>query len=280
MNIDESYVLKKEVDWSLLNDGLTIPIAYQVVFSRNMGRFLERGEKKTVHIILNGNTYRASITNLKFDEVKYKRNPIIQLRYSTKSDLARALRKIFNCSYEYFQEQRALQTYHGRIRLPEYMKEYLVIYTTVNEDTYIFETITCSELNDIKSLIVKEKEVQYEAEVNYNKEDKSADILLREGLVKVRKLSRAIGDNLKELYGYRCQICGEQIGVKYGASIVEAHHIEYFVKSLNNDASNQIIVCPNHHSIIHATNPKFVKDKKVFVYPNGVIEKLVLNRHL
>ena len=35
----------------------------------------------------------------------------------------------------------------------------------------------------------------------------------------------------------------------YGSHIVEAHHIDYFVSSLNNDASNQLIVCPNHHSI-------------------------------
>ena len=61
--------------------------------------------------------------------------------------------------------------------------------------------------------------------------------------------------------------------------MVEAHHIDYFVKSLNNDASNQMIVCPNHHSIIYDVNPVFDR-RKLNVYENGVTEGLVLNKHL
>ena len=33
--------------------------------------------------------------------------------------------------------------------------------------------------------------------------------------------------------------------------VFEAHHIEYFTKSLNNDTSNIIIVNPSFHRIIH-----------------------------
>ena len=89
-----------------------------------------------------------------------------------------------------------------------------------------------------------------------------------------------IGEYLKELYGYRCQICGRLIGEEYGSHIAEAHHIDYFVKSLNNDASNQLIVCPNHHSIIHDVNPVFDRKRKLYVYKNGVTEGLVINKHL
>lgn len=42
----ENYVYKKEVDWSLLNEGLTLPFDNQVVFGQIMGRFLKRGESK------------------------------------------------------------------------------------------------------------------------------------------------------------------------------------------------------------------------------------------
>ena len=42
METEENYVYKKEVDWSLLNDGLTLPLNNQVVFGRNMGKFLDR----------------------------------------------------------------------------------------------------------------------------------------------------------------------------------------------------------------------------------------------
>ena len=44
----ENYVYKKEVDWSLLNEGLTLPFDNQVVFGQIMGRFLKRGESKDI----------------------------------------------------------------------------------------------------------------------------------------------------------------------------------------------------------------------------------------
>lgn len=38
---------------------------------------------------------------------------------------------------------------------------------------------------------------------------------------------------------------------EYGVHIAEAHHIEYFVNSLN----NQMVVYPNYHGIIHDMSP-------------------------
>ena len=37
----ENYVYKKEVDWSLLQEGLTLPFDNQVIFGQVMGRFLK-----------------------------------------------------------------------------------------------------------------------------------------------------------------------------------------------------------------------------------------------
>lgn len=46
METVENYVYKKEVDWSLLNEGLTLPIENQVVFGRTVGDFyLEANQK-------------------------------------------------------------------------------------------------------------------------------------------------------------------------------------------------------------------------------------------
>jgi len=119
-----------------------------------------------------------------------------------------------------------------------------------------------------------------EANFNYEAEDKTAAIFEDKRIIKIRKLNRKIGDNLKLLYDYRCQICGRITGTDYGTHIVESHHIDYFVNSLNNDSNNQLIVCPNHHSIIHDTNPVFNRKKLIFLYPNGYREGLTLNRHL
>jgi len=49
---------------------------------------------------------------------------------------------------------------------------------------------------------------------------------------------------------------------------------------MNNDANNQIILCPNHHSIIHAAEPEFRRDSLSFMYPNGFVEGLAINLHL
>ena len=119
-----------------------------------------------------------------------------------------------------------------------------------------------------------------EAEINYENVDEGAGIRQNLRLVKIRKLNRKIGENLKLMYGYRCQLCGQLIGEEFGSHIAEAHHIDYFVKSLNNDESNQIIVCPNHHSIIHDTDPVFDRKRKMYRYRNGKEQHLVLNQHL
>lgn len=115
---------------------------------------------------------------------------------------------------------------------------------------------------------------------NYEYHDPSASIIESMMITKIRKLNRIIGTELKGLYDYKCQICGQNIGMDYGTRIAEAHHIDYFIKSLNNDAANQLIVCPNHHSVIHDVNPIFDRDKLIYIYPNGLKEGLKLNKHL
>ena len=110
--------------------------------------------------------------------------------------------------------------------------------------------------------------------------DDTASIYLRTRVCKVRHMTKTISQDLKAAYGYRCQICGQYIGEPYGSNLIHAHHIDYFVKSLNNNASNIMILCPNHHGIIHDRNPIFDFSSKTFRYPNGYVEGLRLNLHL
>lgn len=142
------------------------------------------------------------------------------------------------------------------------------------------DSIVADDIVSLRQVVSGQKERVMEAEFNYDVEDSTSTILETERIVKIRKLNKKIGDNLKLLYGYRCQICGQLIGEEFGSHIVEAHHIDYFVSSLNNDASNQLIVCPNHYSIIHDTNPVFDRRRLLYIYKNGLEQKLVLNQHL
>lgn len=73
-----------------------------------------------------------------------------------------------------------------------------------------------------------------EAAFNYDIADGNSGWELQIQEAKIRKLNRKIGENLKRLYGYRCQICGKVIGEQYALYIAKAHHIDYFVHSLNN----------------------------------------------
>lgn len=65
MKLFEDYVIKKEVNKSLLTEGFSIPIENQVVFKRNLGRLLLRGETKEIILYLNGKPYKVQIKNQK-----------------------------------------------------------------------------------------------------------------------------------------------------------------------------------------------------------------------
>ena len=56
--LDFNYVYKKEVDWSLLNQGLSIPLNIQVIFRNNIKKFISRGESKDICLAL-----KFSLTN-------------------------------------------------------------------------------------------------------------------------------------------------------------------------------------------------------------------------
>ena len=128
----ENYVYKKVVNWSLFNDGISIPIQHQVVFKRIAGRYLQRGESKPITLYLNGKSYKAMLKNLntssRFGDIADK----VQIRYSRTSDVAMALRQCFMRSWSYIEHAKSLQPPGSKktIPLPDDLKEYLAIYTT------------------------------------------------------------------------------------------------------------------------------------------------------
>lgn len=280
--ITENYVYKKEVDWSLFQYGLAIPLEYQVIFKQIAGRFLQRGESKAITLYLNGKSYPAKLNNLNIAPEHRSRADLVHIRYSAGSDIAQALRSVFHRSYAYISGIKQLQEPGSKkkIALPDEYKEYLAIYTTEYDDSYVLEPIVSEELQEMKTIVSGKQERLVETEMDFEDRDEGAGITVNQRMVKIRKLNRLIGENLKLLYGYRCQLCGQLIGEEFGSHVAEAHHIDYFVNSLNNDASNQMIVCPNHHSIIHDANPVFDRKRHLYVYANGFEQKLVLNKHL
>ena len=148
MGMEDSYVYQKEVDWSLLTEGLTLPIKEQVVFGQIMGRYLEKGEAKPIRLILGGKTYNATIRNVKFQEKWNHKSDILQIRYVKNGDLARALQVVFSKSYNYLNGVRQSREKGDRriIRLPDDAKDFLAIYTTEFDDTYVLDPILSEDV--------------------------------------------------------------------------------------------------------------------------------------
>src|SRR3990172_11919841 len=99
---EQFYIYKKEVDWSVLQEGFSIPVSIQVVFMERMKNYLKRGEKRDVTVILDEKTYQVKLINQTFDEHKYPHHAdILQIRYAPQSPFATKLREIFKASLDY-----------------------------------------------------------------------------------------------------------------------------------------------------------------------------------
>ena len=276
---DNHCILKKEIDWSALHLGLHIPVDSQNFFYQNLKLRLKKGEKKTLRLILDGVEYPVILEHIGLNEIKYPTHKgLLQIRYLPNSEIANKLRTIFSCSYSYlFDKKEKLINKKKKLIVPEDIREYLAVYSTIFDDVFSVECITHGEIVELKESIQGFDELEIE-QILQTKDNSS--IIEKEKTVKIRKLDRTIGENLKIIYGYKCQICGLFVGEIYGTTVIHTHHIEYFSISLNNNADNIMVVCPNHHAIIHATNPIFDRKRKIFKYPNGYEEGLKLNSHL
>lgn len=279
------YIYKKEVDWSVLQQGFTIPVSIQVVFKQLIKDSLLRGTTKKVKLLIDGQIYSASLVNQKFDINKYPNHKdIIQFRYEPNSIIAKKMQNIFSETFKYCLELKKNDDLGKNkkkpIFIPQEKKEYLMLYTTQFDDTFLLEYLTANDNEIIDNQMNLIDEEEFEMSINYQKEDDKARIEEKMQLVKVRKLDRSICENLKLLYDNRCQITGVNFCDNYNVSVVEAHHIDYFVKSQNNNSNNIVIISPNYHRLIHKLNPIFDRQNLAFVFPNGLSEKIKLNRHL
>ncbi len=86
----------------------------------------------------------------------------------------------------------------GRIRLPDDRKEYLVIYSTSKEDTFIAETLLSNDILNMKRYLGNYNELQLESMLAGNLTDPNAGIEEQLTLKKIRKINRNISDYLKQ----------------------------------------------------------------------------------
>lgn len=284
INYDTGFLMQKTVDWSLLNAGFTIPVSACVLLKAWDESILTHGVSKDIHILIDGELYSAKFKNLNFAQSNWiGHKDIIQIRYGQQSALALKLRAVFQRSYDYLVTQKQLLGKSKRpIPLPDDIHEYIRLYLTTSNDVLCIECCANADYQRLARTLDAVPEEVYEGgeDDNFFMEDKTASVVQKALLVKYRKIDRSIIRLLKEFYDYRDEISGEKIGERYGGSVVEAHHIDYFTKSQNNDSTNIIIISPNYHRIIHKNNPYFNRRKFQFEFQNGEVLKLKLYEHL
>ena len=246
--MNENFLFGKPINPSMLEHGFAIPVKIHELFSFYLrGGMLAHGEKRTITIFFDGETFSLTLKSSGFDR---RKNPNHaeqwQILYPKTGDFAKRLREVFSAGQNFFS-----------------------LYPTDLQDVFQLKTeFACDEQTAEKLLDLS------------TLTDSQATLIERFGLNRYRKLNREIGERLKRNYDYRCQICGLNVGEFYGVNLSECHHIAPFSESLNNDAKNLLIVCPNHHRIIHVAKPTFDRERKLYLYSNGYAEGLLLNEHL
>ena len=284
MDYEGRFIMQKTVDWSLLNDGMTIPVSACALLKAWDESILIHGAGKDIKVLIDGEFYDAKLKNQNFEQSNWAgHKDVIQIRYGRQSALAQKLRAVFKKSYDYlFAQKQLLGKSKRQILLPNDIHEYMRLYLTTSSDVLCMECCSSSDYQQLAHTlsVIPEEVYEQSDDEQFFMADKTASIEEKQRLVKYRRIDRSIILTLKRFYDYRDEISGEKIGEQYGDSVVEAHHIDYFTKSQNNDSTNIIIISPNYHRIIHKNNPRFNRKKFLFEFENGEVLRLKLYEHL
>ena len=276
------FLYQKLIDRSTLRQGFQIPVEFHHLLKAMPGGMPQHGETRNVKVVIDGVGYDAQLKNQGFDRLKYDGHAdVIQIRYSEGSELVKRLREVFSSTWNYVESIKNMPENINckfTVRIPEEHQEFLALSSTDLPNVFVADCITTAVKAEVRIEVSTMSELDFET--FEPREDKSAGIKQVTRLQKVRQFDRSIGDSLKQLYDYRCQMTGEKVGDEYNALVVEAHHIIPFTESMNNDTSNIIILSPSYHRIIHKANPVFDRPSLSFHFPNGLVERVKIDKHL
>lgn len=150
-----------------------------------------------------------------------------------------------------------------------------IVKSFIENDARTAEIVT----NDYTNLLIDSMD-ENELEHIINFSDPAARLVLKTRTEAQRIYNQSIVTQLKNLYRGSCQICGCNPVSSFGVNICEAHHISFFSETQNNDASNIIILCPNHHRLIHKLKPEFNPGTLMFSVNGKDILAVKIDYHL
>lgn len=105
-----------------------------------------------------------------------------------------------------------------------------------------------------------------------------------------RKRNRSLIDKLKKIYECRCQLCSEEswlpICMDDGSYYCEVHHIKLLSQEDEEEnldvLENLIVVCPNHHKMLHYHNKgyqKLIEDHGILYFCNDSNERIKVEKN-
>lgn len=229
---------------------------------------------------------------------EYDMNAVDKLGFNSRSDAFRQIGQLFGKNNNYLKRLRdeydvvTSSSRNGQCNRPPRER---IIKTASHMQQFSFDEIT-EIVTSIISNVIDESpneteinifpvyditdmnEVELESIINFK--DETAGIKITTSQKQQRVYKIGIIKQLKKLYKGSCQICAHPPFENYTENICEVHHIKYFSTSQNNDTSNLIVICPNHHRLIHKLNPEFNAQKKSFIFNDGTELKILLDYHL
>ncbi len=98
----------KKVDKSLLKAGMTIPKEFHEKLLTSIDVTLTKGEKTPVTIVIDGESFEATLTNVNLDEAVNQRD-VLQIRYSEGNPICTRLKEIYAYSLSVIQSSKGEQ---------------------------------------------------------------------------------------------------------------------------------------------------------------------------
>lgn len=90
---------------------------------------------------------------------------------------------------------------------------------------------------------------------------------------------RRLVDELQDLYDGQCQICRWHPKQNYGYALCHGHHLHWISRGGDDQLTNLVLVCPNHHAAIHRIDAPFDFSNMTFFFGTHQ-ESLQINSHL
>lgn len=247
----------------------------------------EETDEVTNPLLLNCNVDSLKYSFDKKEKIKNKNNEILELEHiyseETTDEITILKKKLMKNGMDQLISLKTENVSKILNRIKNYDLKQNMDKDVIDKVKEIVKSVldgTMEETQVINLDVDGEKVSEYDVEQYLNFDDNTAALNKTVKSVIERTYSKKKVNMLKRLYAYRCQICGQNVGEEHGVNIAEAHHIKYFSKSVDNSSDNLLILCPNHHSLIHALNPKFDYDELQYIYLDGKTDKIILDLHL